>query len=72
MRSEYDTYTKDKVKVSYLLYAMLFELGLNPANKGTIYLKEIIEYIILNNLYDCSYKEIRFLKTDRRKKSLKK
>lgn len=28
MRSEYDTYTKNKVKVSYLLYAMLFELGL--------------------------------------------
>jgi hypothetical protein len=58
MKSEYDTSTKDKVKASYLLYAMLFELGLNPSNKGTIYIKEVIEYIILNNLYDYSYKEI--------------
>ena len=58
MKSVYDTYTKDKVKVSYSLYAMLFELGLNPSNKGTIYLKELIEYIIFNNLYDYSYKEI--------------
>ena len=58
MKSIYDTYTKDKVKVSYSLYAMLFELGLNPSNKGTIYLKELIEYIILNNLYDYSYKDI--------------
>lgn len=58
MKSEYETYTKDKVKVSYLLYSMLFELGLNPSNKGTIYLEELIEYIILNNLYDYSYKEI--------------
>lgn len=55
---EYDTCTKDKVKVSYSLYAMLFELGLNPSNKGTIYLKEVIEYIVLNNLYDYPYKEI--------------
>ena len=58
MKSVYDTCTKDKVKVSYSLYAMLFELGLSPSNKGTIYLKELIEYIILNNLYDYSYKEI--------------
>jgi len=58
MKFEYDTCTKDKVKVSYSLYAMLFELGLSPSNKGTIYLKELIEYIILNNLYDYSYKEI--------------
>ena len=58
MISEYDTCTKDKVKVSYLLYAMLLELGLNPSSKGTIYLKELIEYVISNNLYDCSYKKI--------------
>lgn len=58
MISEYDTCTKDKVKVSYLLYVMLFELGLSPSNRGTIYLKELIEYIALNNLYDYSYKEI--------------
>lgn len=57
MKSLYDTDTKDKVKVSYYLYPMLFELGLNPSNKGTIYLKELIEYIIQNNLYDYSYKE---------------
>ena len=58
MKSVYDTCTKDKVKVSYSLYAMLIELGLNPSNKGTIYLKEVIEYIILNNLYDYTYKDI--------------
>jgi len=58
MVSKYDTCTKDKVQVSYCLYAILFELGLNPSSKGTIYLKELIEYIILNNLYDYSYKEI--------------
>lgn len=58
MISEYDTCTKDKVKVSYSLYTMLFELGLSPSNKGTIYLKELIEYIVLNNLYDYSYKEV--------------
>lgn len=58
MKSVYDTYTKDKVKVSYSLYAMLFELGLCPSSKGTIYLKELIEYIVLNDLYDYSYKEI--------------
>ncbi len=51
MKSVYDTCTKDKVKVSYSLYAMLFELGLCPSSKGTIYLKELIEYIISNNLY---------------------
>ena len=32
MKSVYDTCTKDKVKVSYSLYAMLIELGLNPSN----------------------------------------
>ena len=58
MKSIYDSSTKDKVKTSYSLYAMLFDLGLNPSNKGTIYLKELIEYIIINNLYDYSYKEI--------------
>jgi len=58
MVSKYDTCTKNKVKVSYSLYTMLFELGLSPSNKGTIYLKELIEYVILNNLYDYSYKEI--------------
>ena len=58
MKSVYDTCTKDKVKVSYSLYAMLFELGLCPSSKGTIYLKELIEYIIYNNLYDYSHKEV--------------
>lgn len=58
MKSVYDTCTKEKVKVSYFLYAMLIELGLNPSNKGTIYLKEVIEYIIFNNLYDYTYKDI--------------
>lgn len=58
MKSVYDTCTKDKVKVSYSLYAMLFELGLCPSSKGTIYLKELIEYIVLNDLYDYSYKEV--------------
>lgn len=57
MKSVYDTCTKDKVKVSYSLYAMLFELGLCPSSKGTIYLKELIEYIVANNLYDSSYKD---------------
>ncbi len=71
MISKYDTSTKDKVKVSYLLYSTLLELGLNPSNKGTIYLKEIIEYIILNNLYDYSYNEIlnRFVKSKGYKKA---
>ncbi len=58
MKSKYNTCTNDKVKVSYLLYSMLIELGLNPSSKGTIYLEEVIEYIILNNLYDYSYKDI--------------
>lgn len=55
MKSEYGS-TKDKV--TYSLYAMLFDLGLSPSNKGTIYLKELIEYIISNTLYDSTYKEI--------------
>lgn len=58
MKSVYDTCTKDNVKVSYSLYTMLFELGLSPSNKGTIYLKEVIEYIVLNGLYDYSYKKV--------------
>lgn len=58
MKSKYVTCTKDKVKASYSLYSMLFELGLSPSNKGTIYLKELIEYIALNNLYDYSYTKI--------------
>mgnify|MGYP001117201015 CR=1 FL=1 len=33
MKSVYDTCTKDKVKVSYSLYAMLIELGLIQAIK---------------------------------------
>ena len=55
MKSVYDTCTKDKVKVSYSLYAMLFELGLCPSSKGTIYLKEFsgffanCDYIIFHN-----------------------
>ncbi len=72
MKSEYDTFTKDKVTVSYLLYAMLFELGLSPSNIGTIYLKEIIEYITLNNLYDSSYKEILQLFIEEKHYELKK
>lgn len=55
MKSEYGS-TKDKV--TYSLYAMLFDLGLSPSNKGTIYLKELIEYVISNHLYDSTYKEI--------------
>lgn len=58
MKNIYDSSTKNKVKISYFLYAMLFDLGLNPSNKGTIYLEELIEYIMINNLYDYSYKEI--------------
>lgn len=58
MGNIYDSYTKDKVKASYYLYAILVDLGLNPSNKGTIYLKELIEYIIINDLYDYSYKAI--------------
>ncbi len=56
MKSEYGNHTKDKV--IYSLYAILFDLGLSPSNKGTIYLKELIEYIISNHLYDHAYKEI--------------
>lgn len=55
MKSEYGS-TKDKV--TYSLYALLFDLGLSPSNKGTIYLKELIKYIISNNLYDHTYKEL--------------
>ena len=51
MDSKYDTYTKDNVTVSYLLYNLLFELGLNPSSKGTI-------YVVSNNLYDYSYNDI--------------
>ena len=58
MISGYVTCTKDKVKVSYSLYALLFELGLNPSSKGTIYIKELIEFIIDNNLFDTSYQKI--------------
>lgn len=58
MSSKYNTYTKEKITVSYLLYNILFELGLSPSNKGTIYLKELIEYIVSNNLYDYSYNNI--------------
>lgn len=58
MKSVYETCTKDKAQASYSLYTVLFELGLNPSSKGTIYLKELIEYIISNNLYDFTYKEI--------------
>lgn len=58
MDSKYDTYTKDNVTVSYLLYNLLFELGLNPSSKGTIYLKELITYVVSNNLYDYSYNDI--------------
>ncbi len=72
MKSVYDTCTKEKVKVSYFLYAMLIELGLNPSNKGTIYLREIIEYTILNNLYDYSYKDILKLFTNENNYDLKK
>lgn len=58
MISNYDTYTKDNVTVSYLLYSLLFELGLSPSNKGTIYLKELIEYVVSNKLFDYSYNNI--------------
>lgn len=58
MNSKYDTYDKEKVSTSYLLYNLLFELGLSPSNKGTIYLKELIEYVVSNKLYDYSYNDI--------------
>lgn len=55
MKSEYGS-TKDKV--TYSLYAILFDLGLSPSNKGIFYLKELIEYIVSNGIYDHTYKEI--------------
>ena len=56
IKSEFGNNTK--YIVIYSLYAILFDLGLSPSNKGTIYLKELIEYIIFNHLYDHAYKEI--------------
>lgn len=58
MKNKYDTFTTEKTRVSYLPYTTLFELGFNPSSKGTFYLKGLIEYIIVNNLYDYSYKNI--------------
>ena len=52
MDSKYDTYTKDNVTVSYLLHNLLFELGLNPSSKGTIYLKELITYVVSNKRFN--------------------
>lgn len=55
MKSTINTDTKNILTISYSIYAVLFSLGLNPSSKGTIYLKELIEFIILNNLYDYLY-----------------
>lgn len=58
MKSTINTDTKNILTISYSIYAVLFSLGLNLSSKGTIYLKELIEFIILNNLYDYQYNKI--------------
>ena len=58
METKYDVLTKDVKEISYSVYTVLLNLGLSPSNKGTLYLKELILFVISNDLYDYSYKDI--------------
>ena len=62
MKTEYDIFTKDKVKISYCAFiqATLIELGLSPTSKGTYYLRDMILLAIQeNNFNDISLINLR-------------
>ena len=62
MKTEYDVFTKDKIKISYraFIQATLIELGLSPTSKGTYYLRDIILLAIQeNNFNDISLINLR-------------
>lgn len=55
MKTEYDIFTKDKRKISYVAFiqSILLELGLSSTSKGTYYLRDIIVIAIQDyNLND--------------------
>lgn len=58
MRTEYDTCTKDKNKLSYCVLQYLLKLGFNPSLKGTIFFKDVILYIYTNDIEFYSIKSI--------------
>lgn len=60
MVSKYDISTKDKKEMSYraFVFALLINLGFNPSNKGTFYLRDLILLAIRNNA-DIWLKELR-------------
>lgn len=62
MKTEYDVFTKDKIKISYraFIQSTLMELGLSPTSKGTYYLRDIILLAIQeNNFNDISLIDLR-------------
>lgn len=54
MKTKYDIFTKDKIKISYraFIQATLIELGLSPTSKGTYYLRDIILLAIQEDNFD--------------------
>jgi len=60
MVSKYDISTKDKKEMSYrtFVFALLINLGFNPSNKGTFYLRDLI-LLAINNSEDIGLKELR-------------
>lgn len=60
MINKYDISTKDKKEMSYrtFVFALLINLGFNPSNKGTFYLRDLILLAISNDT-DIGLKELR-------------
>lgn len=60
MISKYDISTKEKNEMSYraFVFALLIDIGFNPSNKGTFYLRDLI-LLAMNNSEDIGLKELR-------------
>lgn len=60
MVNKYDIYTEDKKEMSYrtFVFALLINLGFNPSNKGTFYLRDLI-LLAMKNSEDIGLKELR-------------
>lgn len=61
MLEKYNENSNDKKQIDIFLNSTLSKLGLNYANLGTRYFKEIIKLAYFNNFTDVKYKDLCFM-----------
>ena len=61
MLEKYNENSNDKKQIDIFLNSTLSKLGLNHANLGTRYFKEIIKLAYFNNFTDVKYKDLCFM-----------